>query len=157
MVVPDIAMLWARLNISNWMPGDWRPGQLLLYDLLKIYSFRLCMLQRNLFCPMFLSLMVVVMDVYLDLGLEGMQGQGSPLLLLTNSLVTWCNSFRGCFHSLALCLASTHTLSHRHLYAATLSLLFGKHMCPLPSLLSLLQTLSFNLVSVTLWQWKVLI
>ena len=47
------------------------------------YSYRLHMLQQNMFPPTFQSSMVVAMDIYQDLGLEAMQGQGHlpPLLI----------------------------------------------------------------------------
>ena len=120
------------------------------------YSYRLHMSQRNMFPPTFQSSMVVAMDVYQDLGLEVMQGQGHTPPLLIN-LATWCNLYQGCFHSLETCLESMCTLSHHLLHAATLSLLFARHLCPLPFLPSLHLTLSFDHASVTLRRRKALI
>ena len=55
---------------------------------LALNLFRLHMSQQSLFPPTFPSSMVVVMDVYLDLGLEAVQGQGYPPPFLISNLAT---------------------------------------------------------------------
>ena len=124
---------------------------------LALNLFRLHMSQQSLLPPTFLSSMVVVMDIYLDLGLEAVQGQGYPPPFLISNLAMWCKSYRGCFPSLEVCLKSVSALSHHLPYATTLSLPFGRHTCPLPFLPSPRPTLSFDLASVTSLRPKALI